>query len=215
MSAEIEQAEISLETDLNRITASMAALQQDILENRSRHNNTLTAPHAGKVTAIAYEAGQSILAGQMLAHLLPKHSDEKSSAEPVLEAHLYTASRTAGFITPGQQVMLRYDAYPYQRFGLQKGVVTGMSLTPFAPSEMPSGLMGSRVSLGADDSAGASTAREGLYRVNVKLNQQTIDIYGTAHRLKPGMTLNASINLDRRAIWQWITDPLLVVSQER
>lgn len=215
MSAETEQAQTSLETDLNRITASMAALQQEILENRSRHNNTLTAPHAGKVTAIAYQTGQSIQAGQMLAHLLPRHSDQQSGAEPVLEAHLYTANRTAGFIAPGQEVLLRYDAYPYQRFGLQRGIVTGMSLTPFAPGEMPSALMGTRISHSSVDSTGASTANEGLYRVNVKLSQQSIDIYGKAHRLKPGMTLTASVNLDRRAIWQWIVDPLLAVHRER
>ncbi|MEB0233304.1 HlyD family secretion protein, partial [Undibacterium sp. 10I3] len=61
----------------------------------------------------------------------------KTTDAAQLEVHLYAPSRTAGFVANGQQVLIRYQAYPYQKFGLQKGTVTDISDTPFAPNELP------------------------------------------------------------------------------
>lgn len=214
LNTETEAAETSLKADLNRIDASIAALQQEILENGSRHNNILSAPRDGKITAIAYEAGQTVMAGQMLAHLLPLSSGQQHVSEPMLEVHLYAASRTAGFIEPGQAVLLRLDAYPYQKFGMHKGIVTEMSLTPFAPTEMPTSLLANRAVYGEANSTSATATGETLYRVKVKLSRETIQIYKKTHRLKPGMTLSATISLDRRAVWEWIAEPLLAVARQ-
>jgi membrane fusion protein len=49
---------------------------------------------------------------------------------------------------------------------------------------------------------------EPLYTINVALDSQTIDAYGQAQTLKPGMQLGADVELDVRRIYEWILEPL-------
>ena len=81
---------------------------------------TLTTPDksgvvtlSGTVSNRSVKIGQSVSAGQALLTLLP--------AGDRLEAELLVPSESIGFIAPGDRVLLRYDAYPYQRFGVHTG----------------------------------------------------------------------------------------------
>lgn len=125
-----------------------------------------------------------------------------------LEAMLYAPSRTAGFIKPGQKVLIRYQAFPYQKFGLHPGSIVDVSRTPFASTDIPANIAGTV--LGNVSRAGHSN--ESLYRIRVKLDRQTIQVYGSAQSLKPGMTLEADILQDNRKIWEWIAEPLLAIA---
>jgi membrane fusion protein len=85
----------------------------------------IVAPSAGVVTTILGVQGQSITTSTPLLSLVP--------AEAVLEAHLLVPSRAMGFIVPRQTVAIRYQAFPYQRFGSAKGRITEISQTLITP----------------------------------------------------------------------------------
>lgn len=200
----------NLANELSQLQRTQASLAQEILENRSRKSNFITAPQAGTVTTITYQAGQSVSEGQPLATLIPQ--DMQTKTNNTLEVYLYAPSRTAGFVAKNQPVLIRYHAFPYQKFGLQKGLITDVSLTPFAPSELPQNLA-STILGNAQQSRIGFTSNEALYRIKVKLERQTINTYGQAIALKPGMTLEADVIQDRRKIWEWVADPVLAVVQ--
>jgi membrane fusion protein len=120
-----------------------------------------------------------------------------------LQAHLYAPSRTAGFVRTGQAVWLRYAAYPYQKFGLAQGDVIEVSQTPIAPQDLPPGQQQAL--------SQAAQSIEPLYRITVSLANQSIFAYGRDHLLKPGMALEADVLQDRRAVWEWVLEPLLAV----
>ena len=115
-------------------------------ENAARQSTVVTAPFDGTVTALNLKLGQSVQTGQTLATLVPVTSGVAGPGllhlplPATLQAQLFAPSRTAGFVRPGQTVYLRYDAYPYQKFGLHTGHITSVSATPFAPSELPANL---------------------------------------------------------------------------
>ena len=134
-------------------------------------------------------------AGQSLAALQPKDS--------ALEAQLYAPSRTAGFVVVGQSVLIRYAAYPYQKFGLQSGRVAAVSQSAFASSDLPPAL---QTQFGRQGT-------EALYRVTVALDSQSIATYGEARPLKAGMALEADIVQDRRTIIEWMLEPLFAAAQ--
>jgi membrane fusion protein len=96
-------------------------------------------------------------------------------------------------------VVLRYQAYPYQKFGHQPGKVLQVSKTPLQASEL-SGL----------PLAGA--ANEPLYRITVALEQQAVLAYGREQPLAAGMQLEADVLLDRRRLIEWIFEPLIGVA---
>ncbi len=231
MAIETEQAQLqnNLATEQAQIERSIASLQQEIAENTNRKSSLITATQAGIVTTITSQSGQMINGGQVLATLIPRaastakvnlvnqanQANQEAQISPVitgLEAHLYAPSKTAGFITPGQVVQIRYAAYPYQKFGLQQGTVTDVSSTPLAPNELPPQLASTILSNAQQNIIGFNS-NEALYRIKVSLAQQSISAYGQEQHLKPGMSLEADIVQDRRKIWEWIMEPLLAVTK--
>lgn len=203
--AERDALAAQLQADFNQLERSRASLEQEATENTSRKSMVITAPHAGTVTALGLQPGQSVQAGQTLVTLLPK-ADPGSAAQDKLQAHLYAPSHTAGFVRPGQTVYLRYAAYPYQKFGLYEGRITSVSSTPFAPNELPPNLAQQLVS-----QAGSN---EALYRINVQLVDQSIRAYGEDVALKPGLTLEADVLQERRKVWEWVLEPVLAARQQ-
>jgi len=116
-------------------------------------------------------------------------------------AQLYAPSSAVGFVRPGQAVQLRYQAYPYQRFGQQKGQVLQVSRTPLAASEL------ARLALPAALSQGPTS--EPLYRITVQLERQSVEAEGQEQALAVGMQLDADVLLERRRLIEWIFEPLL------
>jgi len=109
-----------------------------------------------------------------------------------------------GFVRPQQAVQLRYQAFPYQKFGHHGGRVLQVSRTPLQAAE----LAGLPLPEAMKDTATA----EPLYRITVVLEQQAVQAYGRPHALAPGMQLDADVMLDRRRLIEWIFEPLLSVT---
>lgn len=203
--AERDTLAAQLKTDFLQFDRSRASLDQEATENNARRTMVITAPHAGQVTALGMQSGQSVQAGQTLLTLLPQVEPGKGTSSQ-LQAHLYAPSHTAGFVRPGQVVYLRYAAYPYQKFGLYEGNITAVSSTPFAPNELPPNLAQQLIS-----QAGSN---EALYRINVQLADQSIRAYGEDIALKPGLTLEADVLQERRKVWEWVLEPVLAARQQ-
>ena len=72
--------------------------------------------------------GQTVTAATALASLVPAGSN--------LQAHLYAPSSAIGFLHAEQPVLLRYHAFPYQKFGHQHGRIEQVSLAPLQASEL-------------------------------------------------------------------------------
>lgn len=207
--ADLVAALTALETDQAQLRRSQAQLRQEMVENRSRKATLITAPQDGTITTITYTPGQSIANGQALATIVPAIVKSAGNALD-LEVHLYTPSRGAGFVTPGQKVLIRYQAFPYQKFGLQTGTIVDVSTTPFSPNELPSNVASTILSNYQQSMLGISS-NEALYRIKVRPEKTTISAYGKELPLKPGMTLEADIMQDSRKIWEWIAEPLLAI----
>jgi membrane fusion protein len=204
LQADIAATARQWQADAPQLDRTTAALDQEATENQARKTAVVTAPQAGTVTALHLPLGAAVQAGQSVATLLPMataDSTQQAQLEAHLEAHLYAPSRTAGFVQAGQAVWLRYAAYPYQKFGLARGTVASVSRTPVNPQDLPPGQANALLQ--------AAQSQEPLYRIGVTLAAQTIDAFGQAHALKPGMTLEADVVQERRAVWEWLLEPVL------
>lgn len=192
--AELRDLQIQAQRDQGAGRRSIATIEQDLTENEARREIQVRTPHDGTVTAITAQLGQSVAGNQALAAILPAGSE--------LEAELYAPSRAAGFLKPGMQVLLRYQAYSYQKFGQSQGTVREVSSTAMRPEEL---------SLpGATLPAGATS--EPLYRVRVRLNRQSVTAYGAEQALRSGAVLDASILLEKRRLYEWVLEPLYTIT---
>ena len=110
-----------------------------------------------------------------------------------LQAELFFPTRAFGFVRPGQQVRMLYDAFPYQKFGAYRGTVKNVSHTILTGNE----------------TTGPITLKEPAYRVSVALERPDIDAYGLKMPLQPDMLLKADVVLEQRSLMRWLLDPVL------
>ena len=178
------------------IERALATLAQESAENEARQRIVVRAPQDGVVTAVLAELGQAVSAGAPVASLLP--------ADAKLQAQLFAPSSAVGFLLPNQQVQLRYQAFPYQKFGHHAGQVSQVSRAPLQAADL--------AGLPLPESMKSTPSAEPLYRITVTLDQQAVQAYGQAQPLSPGMQIDADVMLDRRRLIEWIFEPLLSVT---
>lgn len=182
----LNQLPIDLATQTHATLDSISEVEQQLAQNEAARAVVLRAPHAGTVSTILAQQGQHVAAGQPVASIVPQGA--------TLQAQLLIPSRAVGFIKPGSSVVLRYQAYPYQKFGQQYGHVEHISSSALNPQEVAT-LTGQQ-------------AKQPVYRVRVRLEHQSIPTYGQSRALKPGMAFSADIMMDRRSLLEWIFEPL-------
>src|SRR5690606_4427796 len=104
------------------LARAIAATRQELTEAEARRSVDVVAPTSGIATGVAAHAGQVTDSGRPLVSIVP--------ADAPLEAELLAPSRAVGFVRAGDAVLLRYQAYPYQKFGHHRGTVVSVSRAP-------------------------------------------------------------------------------------
>lgn len=173
-------------TKRNDTERQLATITQSLAQNEIERAIVLRAPSDGVVSAVLLKPGQMASPGQSLVSILPAGS--------VLQAQLLVPSRAVGFMTSGNLVVLRYQAFPYQKFGQQYGRIVDISRSALSPSEV--------------NLITGQQAQGPLYRVTVGLDRQQVMAFGKPEPVKPGMALDADILLERRTLLEWVFEPL-------
>lgn len=176
------------QNQIAQIERILTSAGQELTESEARRRLIITAPEAGIATAVAAEVGQAVDTNRPLVSVVPSGA--------TLLAQLYAPSKSIGFIKAGDPVLLRYQAYPYQKFGHAKGTVASVSRTALPGNE----LIGV-ANLSANNS-------EPLYRIIVKLDEQSINAYGKPQALQAGMLLDADVLQETRRLYEWVLEPL-------
>ena len=185
--AKLEEPTIALKTQaqVETVSRQISELQEGMAQAEAKRETVIRAPVTGVVSNIAVTLGQSTAADAPFATVLPKGSG--------LHVELLVPTRAIGFVAKGQEVVLRYDAFPYERFGQYRGVIKDIGRNVWTPGER----------------IGTLVAKEPVYRVDVGLDRQAVAALGQEFPLRPGMLVNADLLLEKRTILEWIFEPVL------
>jgi len=193
---ELRAAETELPTidtrasqQIDLLSRQKSELQQSMVQEEAKRETIIRAPIAGVVTNIAVSRGASLAADAPIAMMLPKGSG--------LQAQLLVPTRAIGFVQPGNDVVLRYEAFPFQRFGQYHGRVEAISRTVWSTGEK----------------VGSMSAKEPVYRIDVILDKQTVAAGNQEFALRPGMLVSADILLERRTVFEWVFEPVLQLKE--
>lgn len=185
-----------LSTDLSNLDRQIATNRQELIENKAKNSLVIKANGTGVVTSINAEIGQQVSQNVPLLNIVP----EKST----LFAHLYVPSSAIGFIKKGQPVKLRFQAFPYQKFGQVNGEIVSISETTMNSQEL--------MSMGELSQGGEAQQNDAIYLVKVKLANQDIKVYGESRPFKVGMAFEADILQEKRKLYEWVLEPLYSIS---
>jgi membrane fusion protein len=156
---------------------------EQIKYNHSRHY-PIRAPIDGVISSILYHVGQFTPISKPIAIILPQDAE--------LIAELYIPVSQARFLTSKKNVLIHYDAYPYQQFGTAKGRIQMISQNTLTDNEEEKPLQ----------------IGQPYYKAIATLKQQVILHQGRSCSLRHGMTFSAVLIGHSKKIWQWILEPL-------
>jgi membrane fusion protein len=184
---------VQLKSRQGAIERDLAALARESAEQDAVRQIVVRAPQDGTVSSVLAEPGQSVSPASALASLVP--------AGAQLQAHLFAPSGAVGFVRPQQEVRLRFEAFPYQKFGHQSGRVLQVSRTPLAAPELAG------LSLSAP--TGTDAAAEPMFRITVAMDAPDLRAFGSMQPLVAGMRMQADVLLERRRLIEWLFAPVL------
>jgi membrane fusion protein len=173
--AAFTETERAIGEELTTFRARKSVLDQD----RLRDGNALSidAPCAGTVVTLnVRHPGTVVDEGDPLAELV-------CAGQP-LQAELRLPERGMALVRLGQPVKLLYDAFPYQRYGVQYGTLRWLS---------PASSVGT---LGS------------TFRAFADLGAETVGVEGTRRAVLPGMTGRAAVIVGQRTLVSYALEPL-------
>ena len=206
-SLEFDQAKAQLETsgqDLAKLRLQYEAAEQDVanveeklrlqlqtarlvadaaarirFENIDKDNFLrIVAPVDGVITDVtSTQPGDKIQANMPLGGIAPKN------ARPMLKIEI--AEHDRAFLREGIPVKLKFNAFPYQRYGLIEG-----RLETIAPAARP-----------------APQTKQPVYEGRVALARDHYDVGGVKYPLRYGMTATAEIVVRERRLIDLALDP--------
>jgi len=181
---QFKQLPIQHKEQITQLQSQLAGINQQITQADSQRSFDVVSNRDGKVTNLLVKAGMMANTNQPLMTILP--------VEASLEAVLFVPTRAYGFVEEGQSTRIRYQAFPYQRFGIYQGEIVEVSKSVILPNE---------TSLPV-------SFQEPVYQVIVKLNKQGAIAYGVSVPLQAGMLLEADIMVDSRTLFEWLLEPI-------
>jgi len=157
----------------------IARLQSEIAAAQlALQHTTITSPVAGTVTTLQVRsAGVVLQPGQTIATILER------GAPLQVEAHV--PNKDIAFIEKGMPAKLKFDAFPFQDYGIIDGTV--IEISPDAETDKDS---------------------SSFYKVMIAPRQTEITAQGKSVTLRPGLTLSADIVTERKSILALILEPL-------
>ncbi|EBV8366026.1 HlyD family secretion protein [Salmonella enterica] len=166
-------------------------LQKELVNTDMESAVIIRALSDGRIDSLSVSTGQMVNPGDSLVQILPE-----------IVKHFYlvlwTPNTAVPYITAGDKVNIRYEAFPAEKFGQFPGVIQAISRTPATPQEM-------RTYQGAPQNT--SSLSVPYYKILVKPDRQSITYGGKSRPLENGMKAQVTLFLEKRKIWQWMLSP--------
>lgn len=178
---------VDTEASLHRLSRELDKLahRRGLLELRS--------PRDGLVKDLATRTpGSVVAAGTVLMTVVP--------TDDSLQAEVWVRHQDAGLVEPGQDVRLKFVAFPFHRYGIVRGRVVHIS--PDA-SDLPQSAQLERRRTADEHVLPASG-----YRALVELDAGSLQARGRTVRLSPGMQTVAELLVDRRTVLDYVLGPV-------
>lgn len=111
-----------------------------------------------------------------------------------LEAEVSINARDIGQVTADKDARVKFDAYPFQKYGTVTGSIRTVSRDAFSPSQQETA---------------AGQAPTPYFKARIPLAATQLQYQGAPVRLLPGMTVSAEIKVGRRTVISYFLYPLI------
>ncbi len=187
-------AKTKVDYDTAAATISKANLRQKLVE--------LKAPADGIVLDVAQRAiGSVVQQAETLITLVPK--------DATLVADVRIDTRDIGRLEVGDQVTIKLEALPFQKFGYLRGTLRVISPDTLQSDskQSNSGNSGSSSSSSSSGS-GDSSSNKPYYQGRISIDANELRNVPDGFVLRPGMTVITDMKVGQRSVIEYVLNPL-------
>ncbi|WP_413502770.1 HlyD family secretion protein [Serratia proteamaculans] len=152
----------------------------------------VNAPTDGRVESLSVTPGQMVNAGDSLTQLIP-------SNHAIYYLVLWLPNSSVPYVNSGDNINIRYDAFPFEKFGQFPGVIDKVAYVPVSNQEMST--------YGSSPMRQNGELAESYYKVLVAIDNTRFGYQGKVLNLSSGMKAQATLFLEKRPIYQWMFAP--------
>ncbi|WP_414147805.1 HlyD family secretion protein [Erwinia sp. BNK-24-b] len=181
---------IEYDNQISQYQYQRSDLKRQLAEVNASGSLFITAPSDGKIESMSVTEGQMVAQGDSLAQLMPASSTR-------YYLMLWIPDTSVPYLHPGDGINLRYEAFPFEKYGQFPGRILSISNVSASFQEM-----GKYNSIPRTDGVIAP-----YYKVIVALEQGRFSYQGKPLTLASGMKAQATLFLEKRPIWQWMLSP--------
>lgn len=166
-------------------------LQKELVDTDAGRDIIIRALSDGKIDSLSVTPGQMVSVGDSLLQILP---------EEIKNYHLivWVPNNAIPYISVGDNVNVRYEAFPPEKFGQFTAKIMLISRTPASAQEMQTYPGAPR------NNTGVSVP---YYKIVLNPEQQTIEYGEKKMPLENGMKAQSTLFLEKRKIYQWMLSP--------
>ncbi|AHY09179.1 HlyD family secretion protein [Serratia plymuthica] len=191
LESQIQTQAAEFDNQIYQMELQRYELQKELINIDAGGEIIVKALSAGRVDSLSVTVGQMVNVGDSLLQVIPQKIDHYNLV-------IWVPNDALPYITAGDRVNVRYEAFPAEKFGQFAGSVSIISKAPASPQEM-------LTYQGAPKSA--LTTAVPYYKVIVRPEKQTI-MYGDKRlSLENGMKAQSTLFLEKRKIYQWMLSP--------
>ena len=182
-------------------------IAQDVVKATAKNERaTLKSPITGTVQQLAISTvGQVVSGAQSLMTIVP--SDGPIEIEAMIQ------NQDIGFVNPGQEAVIKIEAFPFTRYGSISGKVARVSRD--AVEERDALAMADPVQAARPGGASGGAGSKGpslVFPATVRLEKSTINVDGKEIALSPGMLVTVEILTGQRRAIDYVLAPLREVA---
>ncbi|WP_241648732.1 HlyD family secretion protein [Rosenbergiella collisarenosi] len=178
------------ENRIYEIEMQKIALNKELIDIDAKSSLLITARSNGVIDQLNFSSGQMVNSNDELVDIVQK-------APQGYYLTLWVPNESIPYVKLNDSVNIRYDAFPYQKFGQFRGRIVAISKTPSSLSEM------ARYRSAPSNNA----SNKSFYRVMVKPQLNEIAFKHKKLKIGNGMKADVTLFLEERKIYQWILSP--------
>lgn len=188
---DIETQKTNFRNQIMRYKMQKSDLDIRLLEFESVSELIINSPIDGTVDSISATVGQVVKEGDPLSQLSPV---EKGRYQLVM----WVPNSSISFVKPNDELNIRYEAFPFEKFGQFKGKIKYISTLPASLQELNF----------YKNTPLENNQNTPLYKIIVDIPDQYIKYNQKTLFLISGMKAEATLFLENRKLYEWILFPL-------
>ena len=187
----------------------IAQLNQEITKAKQKESyRRLVSPVDGSVQGLKiHTPGAVVTTADTLMTIVPDGAG--------IEVDCLVPNKDIGFVSEGQEVELKLEAFPFTRYGLVRGKVRRLGRDAATnPNAAPPGSLAAIAQTPQQQGSSPPPPAELAYPAKVTLLRDWIEVDGHPEKIRAGMRVSAEIKTGSRRVIEYLLSPVMQAVKE-